>query len=182
MSNQSPESSLNLSHTYIIDGRPPCVAGTRWLTRFDKEVELSVRLVYHALTTGRGQSPPSQSIPQTARSLIPNILFFLAIQTLGEEYTNVWAHPKWARSPRIRAALVLLPTIPSYILARLGPPLFSCYPRSKGVVTAVMGALDVAGEVNLAMFYISGVYYRLVRRLLGVPHVRAQLSLTTCLG
>jgi len=34
---------------------PLCVAGTRWLTRFDKEVELSVRLIYHALTTGRGQ-------------------------------------------------------------------------------------------------------------------------------
>ena len=30
--------------------------GTRWLTRFDKEVELSVRLVYHGLTTGRGPS------------------------------------------------------------------------------------------------------------------------------
>lgn len=45
-----------------------------------------------------------------------------------------------------------------------------------------MGALDVAGEVNLAVFYISGVYYRLVRRLLGVPHVRAQLSLTTLPG
>ena len=126
--------------------------------------------------------PPSQSIPQTVRSLIPNILFFLAIQTLGEEYTNVWVHPKWARSPRIRAALILLPTIPSYILARLGPPLYSCYPRSKEVATAVVGALDVAAEVNLALFYISGVYYRLVRRLLGVPHVRAQLSLTTCLG
>ena len=123
---------------------------------------------------------PSFTIdPQTARSLIPNICFFLAIQTLGEEYTNIWAHPKWARSPRIRAALILLPTIPSYILARLGPLLYSRYPRSKNVATAVVGALDVASEVNLAVFYISGVYYRLVRRLLGVPHVRAQLSLTT---
>ena len=32
-------------------------AGTRWLTRFDKEVELAVRLVYEALTTGRGRPP-----------------------------------------------------------------------------------------------------------------------------
>ncbi|KAI9513144.1 Pex12 amino terminal region-domain-containing protein [Russula earlei] len=119
--------------------------GTRWLTRFDKEVDLSVRLIYHALTTGR------------------------AIQTLGEEYTNIWIHPKWARSPRIRAALILLSTLPSYVLARLGPPLYSRYPRSKGIVTA----LEVAGEVNLAVFYISGVYYRLVRRLLGVPHISA---------
>jgi hypothetical protein len=45
---------------------PRLRAGTRWLTRFDKEVELSIRLIYQALTTGRGRSPtlpPSQSIP-----------------------------------------------------------------------------------------------------------------------
>jgi hypothetical protein len=40
-------------------------AGTRWLTRFDKEVELAVRLVYEALTTGRGRSTSSQSISLT---------------------------------------------------------------------------------------------------------------------
>ncbi|KAI0271630.1 Pex12 amino terminal region-domain-containing protein [Gloeopeniophorella convolvens] len=123
--------------------------GTRWLTRFDKEVELAVRLTYHALTTGR------------------------AIQTLGEEYTNIWAHPKWARNPRIRAALILLPTIPSYLLARLGPSLYARSPRLKGVASAAVSALDVAGEVNLAVFYISGLYYRLVRRFLGVPHISA---------
>ncbi|KAI0286681.1 hypothetical protein BGY98DRAFT_1086724 [Russula aff. rugulosa BPL654] len=110
--------------------------GTRWLTRFDKEVELFVRLVYEALTTGR------------------------AIQTLGEEYTNIWVHPKWAQSSRIRTALILLPILPPYILARLGPSLY-----------APVNALEVAGEVNLALFYISGVYYRLVRRFLGIPHI-----------
>jgi len=36
-----------------------------------------------------------------------------------------------------------------------------------------VNALEIAGEVNLAAFYISGVYYRLVRRLLGVPHISA---------
>ncbi|KAF8480856.1 Pex12 amino terminal region-domain-containing protein [Russula ochroleuca] len=123
--------------------------GTRWLTRFDKEVELCVRLVYEALTTGR------------------------VIQTLGEEYTNTWVHPKWARSPRIRAALILLPIIPPYILTRLGPSLYARCPRSKGIANAAVNALEVAGEVNLALFYISGVYYRLVRRLLGVPHISA---------
>jgi peroxin-10 len=95
------------------------------------------------------------------------------IQTLGEEYTNTWVHPKWARSPRIRAALILLPIIPPYILTRLGPSLYARCPRSKGIANAAVNALEVAGEVNLALFYISGVYYRLVRRLLGVPHVHA---------
>ncbi|KAI9445542.1 Pex12 amino terminal region-domain-containing protein [Lactarius indigo] len=123
--------------------------GTRWLTRFDKEVELSVRLIYHALTTGR------------------------AIQTLGEEYTNTWVHLKWARVPRIRAALVLLPTIPSYLLARLGPPLYARYPRSKDIATAAVNVIELASEINVALFYITGVYYRLVQRLLGVPHTSA---------
>lgn len=109
-----------------------------------------------------------------SRSLSPKP--FLAIQTLGEEYTNIWVHPKWARSPRIRAAFILLPIIPPYILTRLGPPLYARYPRSKGIATTAVNALEVAGEVNLALFYISGVYYRLVRRLLGVPHVHASLT------
>jgi peroxin-10 len=103
----------------------------------------------------------------------------LAIQTLGEEYTNVWVHLKWARAPRIRAALVLLPTIPSYLLARLGPPLYARYPRFKDVATAAVNVIELATEINVALFYITGVYYRLVPRLLGVPHVRA-LS-TVCL-
>ena len=98
---------------------------------------------------------------------------FLAIQTLGEEYTNIWVHPKWARSSRIRTALILLPILPPYILTRLGPSIYARYPQSKGIVTPAVNALEVAGEVNLALFYISGVYYRLVRRLLGVPHVHA---------
>ncbi|KAI0307486.1 Pex12 amino terminal region-domain-containing protein [Multifurca ochricompacta] len=123
--------------------------GTRWLTRFDKEVELSIRLIYHALTTGR------------------------AIQTLGEEYTNTWVHLKSGHTQGTRAALILLPTIPSYLLARLGPSLYERHPRLKYIATAVIGAIEVASEVNLAVFYIRGVYYRLVRRLLGVTYISA---------
>jgi hypothetical protein len=113
-----------------------------------------------------GRSPP--------RSLNPDTL---AIQTLGEEYTNIWVHLKWARAPRIRAALILLPTIPSYLLARLGPPLYARYPRFKDIATAAVSVIELASEVNVALFYITGVYYRLVQRLLGVPHVRAPSAL-----
>ena len=31
------------------------VPGTRWLTRWDKEIELFVKLLYYGLTTGRGE-------------------------------------------------------------------------------------------------------------------------------
>lgn len=105
-----------------------------------------------------------------SRSLNPNNV---AIQTLGEEYTNIWVDLKWARAPRIRAALILLPTIPSYLLARLGPSLYTRYPHFKGVATAAVNVIELASEINVALFYITGVYYRLVPRLLGVPHVRA---------
>jgi hypothetical protein len=50
-----------LPRIFICDLSSPCT-GTRWLTRFDKEVELGVRLAYHALTTGRGRCS-SQPIP-----------------------------------------------------------------------------------------------------------------------
>jgi peroxin-10 len=30
--------------------------GTRWLTRWDKEVELLVKLTYYGIMTGRGMS------------------------------------------------------------------------------------------------------------------------------
>lgn len=32
----------------------PPLTGSRWLTRYDKEVELLVKITYQALTTGRG--------------------------------------------------------------------------------------------------------------------------------
>src|SRR6267378_748703 len=124
--------------------------------RFDKEVELGVRLIYHGLTTGRGTST---SHPTPLTIIESNSL---AIQTLGEEYTNIWVHLKWARAPRVRAALILLPTLPPYLLARLGPPLYVRYPRLKDVATAAVNVIELASEINVAFFYITGVYYRLV--------------------
>ncbi|KAI0047643.1 hypothetical protein FA95DRAFT_1582596 [Auriscalpium vulgare] len=121
--------------------------GSRWLTRYDKEVELLVKLGYLGLTTGR------------------------AIQTLGEEYTNIWSYSALSQSPRVRAGLILLPTIPAYLLARLGPSVASRSDRLKTLVRAAVVSLEVVSEVNLAIFYLRGSYYELVRRVLGVPHI-----------
>jgi hypothetical protein len=37
-----------------VEERLNCTTGTRWLTRWDKEVDLLVKLVYYGFTTGRG--------------------------------------------------------------------------------------------------------------------------------
>jgi peroxin-10 len=67
----------------------------------------------------------------------------------------------------LRASLVLLPTIPGYIISRWRPS----DPQLSGIITKLPGLLEVASEINLAIFYIRGTYYDLLKRLLGIRHV-----------
>jgi len=124
--------------------------GTRWLTRWDKEIELLVKLGYYGLTAGR------------------------AVQTLGEEYTDIWPHSlveqRWP-STRARAALILLPTLPTYLLARSASRLSGAGPRAVYLLKALPKVLEVFSEVNLAIFYLRGTYYDLVKRALRIQHV-----------
>lgn len=39
----------------IFNGGTEQLTGTRWLSRWDKEIELAVKLVYWGLTIGRGE-------------------------------------------------------------------------------------------------------------------------------
>ncbi|KAL0581395.1 peroxisome biogenesis factor 10 [Marasmius crinis-equi] len=137
--------------------------GTRWLTRWSSEVELFVKLIYYGFTTGR------------------------ATQTLGEEYTDIWQHsifnrqtppPSWVRS-----ALVLLPTLPPYILARFIniQRIQMRAPMLAEVLKNLPSAMEVISEVNLAVFYLQGMFYSLTKRLTRIsylsskpenPHVR----------
>ncbi|THU90738.1 hypothetical protein K435DRAFT_759884 [Dendrothele bispora CBS 962.96] len=127
--------------------------GTRWLTRWDKEFELVVNLVYYGLTTGR------------------------AIQTLGEEYTDIWQYSAFTRqvppSGWSRVVLVLLPTLPSYILARFvnTASLALRNPRLAAVLKNLPRVLQLVSELNLASFYIRGVYYDMNKRMLGIRHL-----------
>ncbi|KII86417.1 hypothetical protein PLICRDRAFT_177963 [Plicaturopsis crispa FD-325 SS-3] len=122
--------------------------GTRWLTRWDKEVELLTKVLYYGITTGR------------------------ATQTLGEEYTDIWQHSSFTSSTppstRLRAILILLPTLPSYVHARWGQ-------RTSGRLSTFLRALpttvEVIAELNLAIFYLRGTYYDLSKRVLGIRHI-----------
>ncbi|VDB95437.1 unnamed protein product [Peniophora sp. CBMAI 1063] len=123
--------------------------GSRTLSRYDKEIELLVNLAYFGLTTGR------------------------AIQTLGEEYTGIWQHPLKLRLKGVQLALILLPTLPQYLLARFGSALNQRSLLLRNAVQAAVGVLEIVGGLNLAIFYLRGTYYDLVRRALGLRSVSA---------
>ena len=92
----------------------------------------------------------------------------VGIQTLGEEYTNIWQYSvasgllpsKWTR-----LAVILLPTLPSYLMSSTNHSRMSVLFKH---FSSVLGPLV---EINLALFYFSGTYYHLVKRLLGVRYV-----------
>jgi len=118
--------------------------------RWDKEVELLSKLVYYGFTTGQ------------------------AVQTPGEEYTDIWAtslSDKGFPSSRRRAALIFLPAFPAYILSRIGPKLSARSPRFAKLINQLPTILDIVSEVNLAAFYFRGVYYDIAKRLLGVHFI-----------
>ncbi|CUA72363.1 Peroxisome biogenesis factor 10 [Rhizoctonia solani] len=127
--------------------------GSRWLHRRDAEVELATNVLYSTVTSLR------------------------ATQTLGEEYVGMWAYDSTTRSlpsRKLRAILVLLPMLPSYISSKLnsqisGGSLLGAYLRALPI------AIEVAVEVNLALFYLTGTYYNLTKRVLGVRHVSSTL-------
>ena len=96
-----------------------------------------------------------------------------ATQTLGEEYTDIWqysnTHQRVPPHGRLRLALVLLLTLPQYLIARWSHVL----PSSPWIpISALRGTFSVASELNLAIFYIGGVYYDMVKRALGIQYVR----------
>ena len=143
-----------------------CIAGTRWLARWDKELDILIKLLYYCLTTGRGEYALF-----SIHSLISSLL--LATQTLGEEYTDIWqyssTHQRFPPHGRVRLALILLLTLPQYLVTRWSHVL----PSSPWIpISTLRGALSVASELNLAIFYVGGVYYDVVKRALGIQYVR----------
>ncbi|KAF9535766.1 peroxisome assembly protein per8 [Crepidotus variabilis] len=127
--------------------------GTRWLSRWDKELDLLIKLCYFGLTTGR------------------------ATQTLGEEYTDTWQYSSRTGhappSPAMRAALLALSLGPSYIFGRWGQSasLNESHPTFAKWIKRIPTTLDIVMELNLAVFYLRGTYYDLTKRLLGIQHL-----------
>ncbi|CAE6515343.1 unnamed protein product [Rhizoctonia solani] len=127
--------------------------GSRWLHRREAEIELLANALYSITTSLR------------------------ATQTLGEEYVGVWAYDsnrKSLPSRRLRAALALLSMLPGYISAKLsgqapsGSLLQACLRTLPAIV-------ETAVEVNLVFFYLTGTYYNLTKRLLGVRYMSSTL-------
>ncbi|KAJ1310281.1 hypothetical protein OPQ81_007021 [Rhizoctonia solani] len=127
--------------------------GSRWLHRREAEVELVANVLYSTITSLR------------------------ATQTLGEEYVGMWAYDSNTRSfpsRKLRAALVLLPTLPSYVVSKLNgraqgsSSLLTC-------LRALPAIVETAVELNLTLFYLTGTYYHLTKRLLGVRYISTTL-------
>ncbi|KZO97914.1 hypothetical protein CALVIDRAFT_65398 [Calocera viscosa TUFC12733] len=125
--------------------------GTRTLSRWEGEANLLIRAFYLSLTFGRG------------------------LQTLGEEYTDVYqVSARSGRFPshRLRAIHVALSTLPGYILSRLSRlPNLQRYQTASNLLVLIQTLLGGAMDVNLALFYFQGRYYSLLNRLLSLrPH------------
>ena len=143
--------------------------GTRWLTRWDKELSLFVKLCYFGFTTGAGTVRVSPHHSQTYYSV--------ATQTLGEEYTGIWQYSPSAQSvppsSLVRTTLIILSLVPSYFIGRLrqNVTLNNRYPNVAKWLKGLPSALDVVTEIHLAIFYLRGSYYDLVKRILAIHHV-----------
>ncbi|KAG9127940.1 peroxisome biogenesis factor 10 [Ceratobasidium sp. 392] len=123
--------------------------GNRWLSRKEAEVDLVTNVLYFLFASSR------------------------ATQTLGEEYVGMWPYDSSTRTfltRKLRIALVLLPTLPGYLASKLAARL---KPGSimQASLRAAPPVFEVAGEINLALFYLSGTYYNLAKRLLGIKHI-----------
>lgn len=144
--------------------------GTRWLTRWDKELNLFVKLCYYGFTTGAGTV---ERIPTLLRLIYRSA----ATQTLGEEYTGIWQCSPSAQtvppSSLVRTTLIILSLVPSYFIVRLGQnvALNNRHPNVVKWLNRLPSALDVVNEIHLAVFYLRGNYYDLVKRILGIHHV-----------
>ena len=74
----------------------------------------------------------------------------------------------------MRTTLILSTFLPPYILGKWGQSstLQNRHPKTAKLLTSMPLIWEVAAEVNLALFYIKGTYYDLIKRLMGIKHVR----------
>lgn len=109
--------------------------------------------------------------------MLTSLNFFLAAQTLGEEYTGIWQYSTSAqRTPPtlyIRVALVILNTVPRYLLFKWSQnsSFHEKYPLCGQWLKRLPGYLGIATEINLAIFYLRGTYYDVTKRLLAIKQV-----------
>jgi len=124
--------------------------------------------------------------PKIVGEDIHSFYIFPAIQTLGEEYTDIWqcSSSQMSTPPptSMRMALILTSLIPSYVMGRWGhsSALNTRHPTVAKWFRILPTAVDIATEVNLAIFYLRGTYYDLVKRLLRVQHVSLSSLFLPC--
>ena len=76
---------------------------------------------------------------------------------------------------QLRAVLILLPTLPGYVASKLAARL-PTGSLMQTTLRALPPIFEAAGELNLALFYLSGSYYTITKRLLGINYVSSRLK------
>ncbi|GJJ09550.1 hypothetical protein Clacol_003773 [Clathrus columnatus] len=93
----------------------------------------------------------------------------MSLQTLGEEYTDIWTVTSRKRLPsrKWRLILALASTLPSYMLHRFLRYMNENHPDLSLTkrLSIVPNILDLVSEVNLMAFYFWGSYYQTIKRL-----------------
>jgi peroxin-10 len=74
---------------------------------------------------------------------------------------------------QLRSVLILSSTIPPFLISRLTPRLTGMFPNSRvaAILRHLPQTLDIISEINLAIFYFSGTYYDLAKRIFRIRHV-----------
>ena len=111
--------------------------------------------------------------PYTCSTILSVIPPSQATQTLGEEYTGIWMHSVQTDQPpsrNLRLALILLPTLPSYLASKWGSALPQGS-RLSSILRRIPPLIEVIAEVNLAIFYLRGTFYHLTKRILRTRYV-----------
>ncbi|CAE6412466.1 unnamed protein product [Rhizoctonia solani] len=103
--------------------------------------------------------------------LITNVLYSTVTSLRG---SNADSWGGICRDVGLRAVLVLLPTLPGYIISKLSSQAHGNSSLS-ACLRALPGMIETAVELNLALFYLTGTYNSLTRRALGVRHVSSTL-------
>ncbi|PPQ72679.1 hypothetical protein CVT26_002895 [Gymnopilus dilepis] len=122
--------------------------GTRWLSRWDRELDLLVNCCYYGLTTGRGSICWFIYISLFLPPLTT------ATQTLGEEYTDIWQYSSIERklppSRIMRTTLILSTFLPPYILGKWGQSstLQNRHPKTAKLLTSMPLIWEVAAELS----------------------------------
>lgn len=94
-----------------------------------------------------------------------------AIPAMASECTFVYFVETKPEFIQTRATIVLLSTLPAYLISRLTSGSNDGPSWRARILRSLPTTLETLAEINLAIFYLRGTYYDLAKRVLGIRNV-----------